>query len=217
MFFGLYIHPRPVVIYEPRATRDPTTNPRVLRTTSLDCHHSRKTNKEAAFQEPLEAELQRANSGCVDDKRDISIAPPQEPYYTENVAEALRRKQRMKARQALNSAATVNLPLLSPMELHSPEQPIKTNDNYGVGRCRAESAPSIAVAIFHHPAQSLATFLQGFDVFLLSGAGNGKHEYQDYHHGLRKAIGPATSLQSIQADKGGVDVLCCGPIRSGDW
>ncbi|KAI0669750.1 hypothetical protein C8Q78DRAFT_142803 [Trametes maxima] len=152
MFFGLYIHPRPVVTYGPPTTRRSTAGAGAPQTTAdVDDQYPRMA-KEAAVQEPLDREPRGANAGRFDDRWGTSTTPAQEPYYTENVVEALRRKQRMKARQALEFVATSrsppslrppelvppspssscassppNSPLLSPTPMHLAEQPSQAN------------------------------------------------------------------------------------------
>ncbi|KAI0639562.1 hypothetical protein C8Q77DRAFT_72790 [Trametes polyzona] len=98
---ALYINPRPSVVCAPR----PSPSPEPLPTNTL--------TREAATQGSLHAEYRSRSpsfSSIADGKR-CATQPLEE---TVNVAEALRLKQRLKARQALESAAHMESPELVP-------------------------------------------------------------------------------------------------------
>ncbi|KAI0830465.1 hypothetical protein BC628DRAFT_869704 [Trametes gibbosa] len=102
---GLYIHPRPPMFYKPRSRTSPQPSP-----TSVRSPHS-PVIREQAIQEALDAEfhLRRPDFGCIVDKqRSFTMRVPKESYNTENVAEALRVKQRTRARQALKNVSLGN-------------------------------------------------------------------------------------------------------------
>ncbi|KAH9858038.1 hypothetical protein C2E23DRAFT_160830 [Lenzites betulinus] len=112
---GLYIHPRPTMFYEPRSGAASPSG-----STSVMPPYSPVT-REQAIQEAFDAEYhsKRRDYSCVVDKEgSFTVKCPKDTYGTENVLEALRLKQRMKARQALKTMYTENgLPSREPPEL----------------------------------------------------------------------------------------------------
>ncbi|KAI9065889.1 hypothetical protein FKP32DRAFT_1590207 [Trametes sanguinea] len=102
---SFYIHPRPLRLYETPSMHKPTDSgkkaPRSPTTRSTRAVDVRTATV------PQPTMTNSSDFGCAVDKRSsFSVCSPEESYITENVAEVLRHKQRMRARQALDSLAT---------------------------------------------------------------------------------------------------------------
>ncbi|KAI8981374.1 hypothetical protein BD414DRAFT_492476 [Trametes punicea] len=154
MFGTLYIHPRPTVLYESPSRRN--TVPSGYR---MPRPPSARSTREAAVQASIAAEaaVAKPDFSCMVDRRgSFTIYSSEETYSTENVAEALRIKQRMKAWQALKSVAMGG-------ERHAWERP----GHYPLPSSSNASSPESS------PPSTPPPMPTGMPVFVDSDRGNG--------------------------------------------
>ncbi|KAI0778336.1 hypothetical protein BD413DRAFT_105954 [Trametes elegans] len=152
MFFNLYTHPRVSVTYEPPANRGSTTRIAVANSSASTRPRLRPTTKDVAVQTSFGAESRAVRRPrrdyVVDREGSCAASSPQDTYGTENVAEALRLKQRMRARLALNTVAELNA--------CGPPQLIPSSPSSSVSSSPASSPPStprLGPVDVHSPAQ----------------------------------------------------------------
>ncbi|KAI0375150.1 hypothetical protein BV20DRAFT_1048330 [Pilatotrama ljubarskyi] len=106
---SLYIHPRPTVLYQPRVAHSRTAAITTTQAASAPSHPSSpRLTKEAVVKAAIAAEYPVARPPNRFDLETQEFCPmyyPEDTYDEENVAEVLKLKQRLRARQALQSAA----------------------------------------------------------------------------------------------------------------